>query len=291
MKYGAHVFLWQYPRTDDDHARLLDKCAALGLSFMEISTGDDNAFDPDLLGRRAAAAGLELIVGPGGVWPMERDISLEDSAARRRGIEWHKRALDFCAACGAAAYAGAIYGHPGRCEYRRPRPAELGRIAEGLHELAACAAERNVRLLIEPMSHFRTHVANTPGQINEMIRLADHSNIFSLLDTFHMCREVADFAAAVGVMLPHLGFVHACENNRGVPGTGLLPWDTIVAALVARGWDGPVGFESYNSSWAGGEFACSRGMFHNVCPDGDAFVRQAKAFIESKFAAHARREK
>jgi hypothetical protein len=28
-----------------------------------------------------------------------------------------------------------------------------------------------------------------------------------------------------------------------------------------------------------GRFAVSRGMFHNVCPDGDEFVRQALAFV------------
>lgn len=284
MKYGAHVFLWEYPRTDDDHARLLDKCGDLGLSFLEISTGDDNAFDPALLGRRAREAGLELVVGPGGVWPMECDISLPEPDCRRAGLEWHKRALDVCGACGAIAYAGATYGHPGRSEYRPPCPDQRRRVAEGLHELAEYAADRNVRLLIEPMSHFRTHLANTPRQINELRRLADHPNLYSLLDTFHVTTEVADFAEAIAELMPHLFLLHACDSNRGAPGTALLPWDAIVGALIEHGWDGYIGFEGYNSTWRDGAFAYSRGMFHNVCPDGDAFVRAGKTFLEDTFA-------
>jgi len=139
------------------------------------------------------------------------------------------------------------------------------------------------------MSHYRTHIANTPRQINELVHLADHPNIFSLLDTYHLAREVSSFADAVAEMAPRLWCVHACENNRGAPGTGLLPWDEIVGALVRHQWDGYIGFESYNSRCAGGEFAYSRGMFHDVCPDGDAFVRSAKVFLESKFTSILRR--
>ncbi|MEZ4560470.1 MAG: hypothetical protein R2854_29225 [Caldilineaceae bacterium] len=38
--------------------------------------------------------------------------------------------------------------------------------------------------------------------------------------------------------------------------------------------------ETYNSSI--GDFAFRRGMFHNVCPDGMAFVHQGMAFLQAK---------
>ena len=285
MKYGAHIFLWLDRYGDDELAAILDRAVGLGLSFLEISIGDDVHFDHELLGRRAASLGMELILGPGGLWPMNCDISLESAEDRKAGIAWHKTAIDRCAACGAIAYAGGIYGHPGRIGPRPPSQAEKLRIAEGLHGVAAYGQERGVRLVVEPMSHYRTHIANTPCQINELIRMADHPNLFSLLDTYHLTREVSSFADAVAEMAPHLWYVHACENNRGAPGTGLLPWDEIAGALIRHQWDGHVGFESYNSRRADGEFAFSRGMFHDVCPDGDAYVRTAKAFLESRFEA------
>jgi D-psicose/D-tagatose/L-ribulose 3-epimerase len=192
--------------------------------------------------------------------------------------------IDAAGEAGAVAYAGAIYGHPGHVERRRPEADELARAASALHELAEHAAARNVALVLEPMSHFRTHISNTPSQINELIRMVQHANVLSLLDTYHLVTEVDDLAAAFEEMRPRLWGIHACENHRGAPGTGMLPWGSLIAAIVRNGWDGRIGFESYNSTWRDGHFAWERGMFHNVCPDAEAFIRGGKAFLERWFA-------
>lgn len=289
-KYGAHAFVWQDRYGDAELLRILDSAVKLGLSIVEVAVGNDIAFSADLLGREAAARNLELVISPGGDWPMQCDISLEDENDRRLGREWHQRAIDLAAKCGAETYAGALYGHPGRVVRGGRNRDEVCRVADGLHALAAYADERNVRLVLEPMSHFRTHVANTPPQINRLIVLSDHPNLWSLLDTYHLCTEVGDLARAFGEMLPHLWGIHACENTRGAPGTGLLPWQTLVNAIVHSGWNGYIGFESYNSSWRNGDFARERGMFHNVCPDAEQFIRQATTFLESCFANTARQQ-
>ncbi len=290
MSYGAHVFLWHSRSSDDDLAQLLDRAAGLGLAFLEIPVGDDVCFDAAALGRRAQRNGVDLVLSPGGLWPAEADISLPSAEARRFGIDWHSRALDLCAECGAVAYTGAIYGHPGTLGDAPPSAVERERIAEGLHTLAQAAADRGVELVLEPMSHFRTHVANTPAQAEALMRLADHGNLFVLLDTYHLCTEVTSYRRAIRDALPRLWGLHACENNRGVPGTGILPWDEIVRTLRDGGWSGRVGFESYNSTCDDGAFAFSRGMFHSVCPDGDAFVGQARAFLEKLFTEMAAAE-
>jgi sugar phosphate isomerase/epimerase len=162
MKYGAHVFVWKGTYGDDELAEILEKAAALGLSFLEVSVGDDLHFDAALLGRRARNAGIELALSPGGLWPMGCDISSDDPRERERGIEWHTKALVKAEECGAVAYAGAIYGHPGRVGPRPPSSGQKARIAAALHELAERGARGGVRLVLEPMSHFRTHIANRP---------------------------------------------------------------------------------------------------------------------------------
>ncbi len=58
-----------------------------------------------------------------------------------------------------------------------------------------------------------------------------------------------------------------------------MPWASIFAALRDIGFQGYIGFEAYNSSL--GDFAYERGMFHNVCPDGRVFVREALAFVRT----------
>ncbi|MEZ4719664.1 MAG: hypothetical protein R2851_26800 [Caldilineaceae bacterium] len=59
-----------------------------------------------------------------------------------------------------------------------------------------------------------------------------------------------------------------------------MPWDDVFAALCDIGFDGYMTMETYNSSI--GDFAFRRGMFHNVCPDGMAFVHQGMAFLQAK---------
>jgi D-psicose/D-tagatose/L-ribulose 3-epimerase len=45
---------------------------------------------------------------------------------------------------------------------------------------------------------------------------------------------------------PHTGYVHACENQRGIPGTGLVPWVEFFGALRQIGYDGCVTVESFD---------------------------------------------
>ena len=147
FKFGAHQFLWSERWTDDSH-RLLEHVRKLGLDGMEISLGDDVSFAPAPVRKRAAELGLELTVGPGNAWPMECDISSDDPAHRERGLAWHRKILDRTAELGAAAYCGAIYGHPGRALRRRLPREEFERVAENLHALAEQGAKLGVRLVI-----------------------------------------------------------------------------------------------------------------------------------------------
>jgi D-psicose/D-tagatose/L-ribulose 3-epimerase len=285
VKYGAHCYLFTRRWTDGD-VRFLDVAAGLGLDMFELSVGDDVLFEPRGTGRRAAELGLDLIVGPGGLWPLECDLSSDDPAERAKGLDWHKRQVDISAELGAVAYAGCLYGHTGVVKRRRPPADELPRTAEGLHALAAHAAARGVALALEPMSHFRTHLVNTPAQLMRLIGLADHSNLRALFDTYHAVTEVRDYGEGLRTLGPRLMAVHACESDRGRPGGGLVPWESVFAALAEIGFDGYIGLETYNSSL--GDFACERGMFHDVCPDGREFVERGVAFLKSVEAKFAR---
>jgi D-psicose/D-tagatose/L-ribulose 3-epimerase len=277
MKYGAHSYIFT-DRWSDDQLPILDLAKELGLGMVEISVGDDVLFDRRRSGKHAASLGLDLFIGPGGAWPQECDLSADEPGNRARGLAWHKRQVDTAAELGAVAYAGALYAHPGVVKRRRPPADEYTRTAEGLHALAEYAGTRNVVIALEPMSHFRTHMVNTPEQVMRLIGLADHTNLRVLFDTYHIVTEIRSYEAAIRTIAPRLYALHACENDRGVPGGGLIPWEAIFSALHEIGFNGYIGLESYNSSI--GDFAIQRGMFHNVCPEGRAFTERGIAFLK-----------
>jgi D-psicose/D-tagatose/L-ribulose 3-epimerase len=278
--FGAHCYIFTERWTDADMV-VLDQVRALGAESLEIAIGDDVRFDAGQVRQRAATLGLGLTTGPGGLWPLECDLSADDAADRRRGLAWHMRQVDTSAAIGAIAYTGALYGHPGTVKRRVPPAGEFERAAEGLHALAEYAAAQGVEIVLEPMSHFRTHLINTPEQAVRLLKLADHPNLGILLDTYHMVTEVRDYAAAIHTVGDLLWGLHACENDRGVPGGGIIPWPAVFGALHEISFSGYLVLETYNSGLD--HFALRRGIFLDVCPDGAAFVRQGLGFLREQW--------
>ena len=270
------MYLWT-DRWSDEALWLLDHVRELGLEVFEVSLGEDSVVTPRRLRRHAEQLGLEITIGPGGPWPPECDISDDDPEQRARGLAWHQHVLDLASESGASAYCGAIYGRPGRVLRRRPPPEEYPRTAESLHRLADYAMRAGVQLVIEPMSRFRTHLVNTPEQAVRLVRLADHPNLRILLDTYHLLPEVRDYGAAVRTTGDLLWGLHACESDRGVPGGGLVPWTAVFDALVGVCPGARILLETYNTAL--GDFSFSRGIFQNLCPDGDAFAREGVAFL------------
>ena len=276
VKYGAHIFLWT-DRWASQHLSLFERARRLGLQCLEISVGDDIEFDPGPVRKEAERLGMAVVVSPGGVWPMAADISHPDPQARSQGLAWHRHAIDQAAEAGAVAYTGALYSHPGRVERRRPSETEFALAAENLHHLADYAARAGVELAIEPMSRFRTHLVNTPQQVMQMIAQANHPNLKVLFDTFHAVTEVRDYRAAIQLAAPRLWGLHACESDRGAPGGGLVPWTAVFGALKETSFEGYIILETYNTRIK--DFAYRRGLFQDVCPDGDEFVRKSLDFL------------
>ena len=82
MKLGAHIYLWT-ERWSDAETGLFDRARGLGLDMIELSVGLDVKFSTAQTRRAAEAAGVGLLVGPGGEWPAGADLSDDDPANRR----------------------------------------------------------------------------------------------------------------------------------------------------------------------------------------------------------------
>jgi D-psicose/D-tagatose/L-ribulose 3-epimerase len=118
---------------------------------------------------------------------------------------------------------------------------------EGYQEIASYAAGCSGLVLgIEPVNRFESHLINIAADAVRFIRDVGMPNVKVHLDTFHMIREENDIAGAVRETGAQLGYVHACENQRGIPGSGLFPWKLFFQALKEVNYEGCVTIESFD---------------------------------------------
>lgn len=244
MQFGIHSLLFNETFVEKD-LPVLDKCRGMGFDAVEIIPFDPDNFPARKV--RAAAADLGLTINTGYGMPVEYNTISPDPAVRRRGIDFSKRLVDLSNEAGAVVFGGMIYCGWGYLTGKMPTADEWKWGVEAYQEIAAYARQQSSLILgIEPVNRFESHFINTAARAVEFIEAVGMPNVKVHLDTFHMIREEANIGQAVLDTGAHLGYVHACENQRGIPGTGLMPWTEFFQALRRVGYDGCITIESFD---------------------------------------------
>ena len=64
-------------------------------------------------------------------------------------------------------------------------------------------------------------------------------------DSFHAYIEEKDYAKAIASCAKETIHIHVSENDRGIPGTGQVHWDSFWSGLKASGFDGYLTIEAF----------------------------------------------
>lgn len=187
-----------------------------------------------------------------------RDISNFDPAVRDATMQYLTDCLKIGNQLGATVLAGPLYAGGGKRQWlsddEKKREWELAVI--GLRELAYRAENYGMELAIEPLHRYRTSVVNIAAQALQMVEDIGNDHVGVHFDTFHACLEERDLLRALEEVLKagKLSHFHACANNRGAPGQGLLPWNDILQLLVDYHYDRHITMETFalgglDSSW------------------------------------------
>jgi D-psicose/D-tagatose/L-ribulose 3-epimerase len=176
-------------------------------------------------------------------------------------------------------YSAVGKAHPPDPQERRR---EWERAREGLRTAGELAAGMGVRLAVEPLNRYETDLVNTVAQGLELVRETGLDNVGLLLDTYHLNIEeksVGDALRAAGERLFH---VHACENDRGTPGTGHVPWREVFDALRDLGYGGQVVIESFTPAVV--EIARAVSLWRPLDAEGDDLAAGGLAFLRESAA-------
>jgi len=196
---------------------------------------------------RRAAADLGLTINTGFGMPEEYNTISPDPAVRRKGVELSRRLIDLSNEAGAVLFGGAIYCGWGYLPGRMRTEDEWKWGVDSMRQTAEYAASTSDLLIgIEPLNRFESHFIDVASDAVRFIQDVGMPNVKVHLDTFHMIREEDDIAQAVRDTGDLVAYVHACENQRGIPGTGMVPWVDLFTALHDVGYDYCITIESFD---------------------------------------------
>jgi D-psicose/D-tagatose/L-ribulose 3-epimerase len=136
-------------------------------------------------------------------------------------------------------------------------------------------------MCIEPLNRFETSFINLASQLAELLDRLDHPACQAMLDTFHMNIEEKSLGDAIRTLGPRLRHVHSCENDRGAPGSGHVPWADVAEGLNDIGYDGPVVIESFSDQIEA--IAKAAAIWRPLAPTQDALAEDGLAFLQKTF--------
>ena len=245
MTFGIHSLLFSATFNEKD-LPLLDKAKSLGFDALEIIPFDADNFPAAKVKRRAADLGLDIYTGIG--LPAHANPISPEASVRAAAMNYSKRLVDLSAECGSKGYGGVTYAGWGYLTGKMRTSSEWNWAVEHFRALAQYAARvaPGMNIAVEPVNRFESHFINIAADAVAFCEEVGQPNVRVHLDSFHMIREEDDFVGSVKTCGPLLGYIHACENQRGIPGRGQVPWLDFFRALKAVNYQGCVTIESFD---------------------------------------------
>lgn len=285
MRFGANTFIFSSPFSTDQHLGLVKKFKDMGLDLIEVAVEDPELVDLDVLKKELEAQDLSVVVC--GAFGPDRNISSLDPEIRAAAKEYFYWMIDAAEILGSPTVIGPMYSAVGKPRLADPedRKMEWGLAVKGLKEASLYAQAKGIKLAFEPLNRFETDMINIVEQGLELIKDVGEPNFGLHLDTFHMHLEEKDSAAAIKLAGDRVFHIHACENDRGVPGTGQVKWEAVFDALAEIGYDGDIVIESFTPEVK--TIARAVCIWRKIAPDQDAIVQEGTAFLKSLVAKSA----
>ena len=277
MKFGIHAGLWMANWTDD-LAPIFRTVADLGYDGVEISLlgmTDDRAAS---LSKMLKDHGLEVTCSDG--LSVAKDITSPHPDVRAAGIEYLKWAVRTTAKIGAHGLAGVVYAPWGVFDPAN-KPIRAARSAEAFAALDQTLRDEGVTLGIEAINRFETDLVNTAHEAATMSRASGSDHVGVLLDTFHLNIEEKDITAAITGAADKLVHFHVSDNDRGVPGSGHVPWGHVRDALNSAGYDGWITAEMFVI--AGNPASADLNIWRDIEPEATDAATRALTFMKATF--------
>lgn len=245
FKFGVSSFIWSENFSKKD-LHLIGKAKSLGFEVIDIGIFDPFNFPVKEVAKEVKSVGIEVVT----IIPLPKNANLidPDNNIRKNGINLLKKLIDVNAEISSKVIGGINYAAAGYLTGNPRTKEEWNWSVEAMSEICAYAKSvSNLIIAVECVNRFETHFLNIAQDAVKYCKDVGTSNIKVHLDSYHMIREETSFKTAIEVCGKYyLGYVHVCENNRGIPGTGLVPWKEFFRELKKIDYEGPLVIEAFD---------------------------------------------
>ena len=272
FKFGVDSFIWAECFSEKD-LWIIPKAKELGFEVLDIAIAHPETFPTEKVKAQAEKVGIELVTTT--TLNAKTNLISPDASIRRNGVASMKLLVDINRDLGSPILGGVNYAG-WSCLSGAPRTKEEWNWSVNcMREVADYAQKTHKDLVIafECINRFETHFLNIAEDAVQYCKDIGTSNVKVHLDCFHMNIEEASFEGAVKTCgKQYLGYVHVCESNRGIPGTGRVPWKEFFTALKDIGYTGPLVIESFDPSFI--ELSRSCAIWRRFADSGESLAIQ-----------------
>ena len=193
----------------------------------------------------ARSMGLEIaaLLGAWATWHAGevRDLASTDEAVRRYAIGYAQKCTDLAADLNVSVYE--ICCCPAEPKYPVsdvPLPTVRQNFVESAREISRYAAERGVRVAMEPVNRFEGY-AGFMNSVVDAVGVADEvgeENLGVMVDFFHANIEDVSVPDAIRRAERRLMLIHLADSNRQMPGMGHVDFTSVIRELDEIGFEG-----------------------------------------------------
>ncbi len=213
------------------------KAAELGYDGIELALQSADQIDAERVEALLDGHGLACpCISTGQVFAgLGLYFTAREPDKRRRVVEVFQGLIDLAQRFGAMVNIGRARGFV--AEGETLADAE-GRFLAVAGELADYAAERNVRLILEPVNRYEINFINSVEQGAELMRRLGKPNVGLMPDLFHMNIEDRTLGGELERYAEHVAYLHLADSNRLAPGQGHTDFGAVFASLRRMDYDG-----------------------------------------------------
>lgn len=248
FKFGVDTFIWTENFNEKD-LWIIPKAKELGFEVIDFAISNPYTFPTKLVKQQLEKIGIDCVCTT--TLTLKTNPISPDEEIRNEAVAAMKKVVDICNELGSPILGGVNYAAWGYLT-RKPRTEqewEWG--VDCMRKVARYAKNTgSVTICVECVNRFETHFLNIAEDAVRFCKDVGTENMKVHLDCFHMIREEKSFSGAVKTCgKEYLGYIHVNENDRGIPGTGLIPFKEFLTAVHEIGYDGPLVIESFDPSF------------------------------------------